>query len=190
MTRAPDLEFKLPRPLRGQIRVYEHVCTEHLAVFEDVILAEHQTRRGSAGSLNQGGWKSGELFAGLDRSIRGTFASADAAAMAFGALRDQVAEIAGHGAITGWAMINRADSHHPRHRHQGAALVGVYFVTTGVDATPTPTMFETPHAIWGDSLQIDPVAGRLVIFPGDLWHSVSAVAGEVPRITIAFDVRR
>ena len=33
--------------------------------------------------------------------------------------------------LVGWAMVNRAGSHHPRHHHPIAILSGVYYVTAG-----------------------------------------------------------
>jgi hypothetical protein len=83
-------------------------------------------------------------------------------------------------------MVNRAGDCHPRHIHQGAIWSGVYCVDPG-DEPITPTLFEAPDR----DVAVMPAPGRLVLFPGDMWHSVPACAGgPAPRITIAFDVRR
>jgi hypothetical protein len=91
-----------------------------------------------------------------------------------------------------WAMVNRAGSHHPRHQHRIATLSGVYYVTAGSPDAITPTVFECPCDGRGDpyELEVDPHPGRLVVCRGEMWHWVRPYPGELPRITVAFDVRR
>jgi len=146
----------------------------------DAILAR-EARTRSAPTLNRGGWRSGEIFALADRPIRELAGSLRAVTEIDEALRPAGSARPG---MLGWAMINRRGSHHPRHIHQGASLTGVYYVDAG-DAE-TPTIFETTAG----EVSITPVPGRIVLFSGDLWHRVPVYAGDAPRITIAFDVRR
>ncbi len=90
--------------------------------------------------------------------------------------------------------MNRGGSQHPRHQHRIATLVGVYYVTAGSLDMLTPTIFECPcdppRGGPRYELAIEPHPGRLVLCRGEMWHRVPIYAGELPRITIAFDVRR
>lgn len=186
------MNFELPHPFEGKsIRVLDDVRSDLVGPLMETILAERAAKPHSAASLNDGGWKSGEIFAGPPavRRARGLPACFDELALA---IRDSIPlrDLAQADQISGWAMINAGGSSHPRHRHYGAIVTGVYYLTAGDPVNPVPTTFETPRATWGAELQVDPVAARLVIFPGDLWHSVPRVDTNVPRISIAFDMRR
>jgi hypothetical protein len=142
-----------------------------------------ETAHPSAATLSLGGWKSAEILSWRDPSaIELRAAIADCVDV-------ELAIRPAH--VSGWAMINRSGDCHPRHVHQGAIWSGVYYVDAG-DEPLTPTMFEASP---GRDVAVIPVPGRLVLFPGDMWHSVPALpycAGTSgsPRITIAFDVRR
>lgn len=169
---------------RAQPVVFDNVCAELCAALEEVILSRMQSdRRRSAGSLNVGGWKSGEDF----------FSWPDPAVQT---LRQAVIEIVGARAPVAWAMVNRAGSHHPRHQHRIATLSGVYYVSAGSPDAVTPTVFECPcdgvPARVGDrfELEVEPHPGRLVVCRGETWHRVPRYTGDQPRITVAFDVRR
>ncbi len=159
---------------RAQPIVYDGVLPELCPALEQVILGRMQGDRGRrTGSINVGGWKSGEDF----------FLWAHPAVQQ---LREAIAEAVGAPSPVAWAMVNRAGSHHPRHQHRVAILTGIYYVTTGSQEAITPTVFECE----GGELEIDPYPGRLVILRGDMWHHVPRYPGDLPRITIAFDVRR
>ena len=136
--------------------------------------ADGTTTSPSYPSLNIGGWKSSEdFFAWRYPAVR--------------ELRDVLRrEYLRGGDPIGWTMINRAGSHHPRHHHGNSVLSGVYYVDPG-DPASAPTVFEATD---GREVRVEPAAGRLALFPSDLWHHVPAYAGTSPRITIAFDVRR
>ena len=129
-------------------------------------------------SLNRDGWKSKEIF-----SWPGSCASDLSATIVEHVAR----ELARPFFLHGWAMVNRPGSYHPRHVHQGALMSGVYCVDPG-DEPSSPTVFEGT----GGDIAVIPAPGRLVLFPGDLWHRVDACGGsrDRPRITIAFDARR
>ena len=154
--------------------VHDHVLPDLCPALEQVILGRMRADRGRrTGSLNVGGWKSGEDF----------FQWANPAVQQ---VRQAISELVGARAPVAWAMVNRAGSHHPRHQHRVATLTGIYYVTVGGPEALTPTVFECAD---GD-LEVDPHPGRLVVLRGDMWHFVPACAGDLPRITIAFDVRR
>lgn len=125
----------------------------------------------SAPSLNQGGWRSDSLL--------------DWDAPATRDLLRTLRQITGATDLDAWAMINRRGSQHPRHIHRGAVIAGVYYVRAGGAGSP-PTIFEPGGA---PEIHVEPLAGRLVVFPSDLYHRVPVYAGEEPRVTIAFDVR-
>jgi len=177
-TRTPLMQ--LLDQCRDQPIAFDDVRPELCTTLEQVILDRMQSdRRRKTGSLNVGGWKSGEDF----------FSWPDAAVQA---LRQAIVEMVGARSPIAWAMVNRAGSHHPRHQHRIALLSGVYYVTAGSQDAITPTIFECPcdGRPMRSKLEVEPHPGRLVVCRGETWHSVPVYAGEAPRITIAFDVRR
>lgn len=145
-------------------------------------LARHATRR-STPTLNVGGWRSDDLASWGE----------PCAAELVEAIYGRVA----FGEIVTWAMVNRLGSHHPRHRHDGAVVSGIYYLDPGEDPS-SPTVFELgargragikPKRGMPE-VAVDAVAGRLVLFPGDMWHGTRPYAGDRPRVTVTFDVRR
>lgn len=183
---STDPLVQLLAQCRAKPVVFDGVRPELCAQLEQIILDRMQhDRRRKTGSLNVGGWKSGEDF----------FLWPDAAVQE---LRAAIVELIGAGsrASVAWAMVNRAGSQHPRHQHRIAILLGVYYVTAGSPNALTPTVFECPcdgRPAGGNDrydLEIEPHPGRLVVCRGETWHFVKKVIGDLPRITVAFDVRR
>ena len=176
--------LQLVAECRDQPAVFDNVCPELCPQLEQIILGRMQNDRGRrTGSLNVGGWKSGEDF----------FSWSDVPVQQ---LRQTISELVGASSLVAWAMVNRAGSRHPRHQHRVAILTGVYYVTAGSPDAITPTVFECPcdsqptrHSDHYE-LEVEPNPGRLAIFRGEMWHRVPAYPGELPRITVAFDVRR
>jgi hypothetical protein len=162
--------------LSGGPLVVDDFWIDEAGALRDAIVAQ-ESRHASAPTLNRGGWRSAEIVALLD------------------AIRDRVDA----DGVSGWAMVNRGGSSHPRHWHDGSILSGIYYVDPGEEVS-SPTIFELgvrgargarlPRGTKVSELEVTPVAGRLVLFPGDLWHRVPPYAGGAPRITVAFDVRR
>lgn len=183
-TNAMSRTTQLAAECRDQPTVFDGVRTELCLALEQIILARMQSDRGrKVGSINVGGWKSGEdFFSWPDEAVQD--------------LRQTIAEIVGARLPVAWAMVNRAGSQHPRHQHRVAILSGVYYVTAGSPDAITPTVYECPcdaRLSRGSArydLEVDPHPGRLVICRGETWHKVPVYPGELPRITIAFDVRR
>lgn len=174
----PISEPVSPAQIAAQCRsaplVIDDVSADLCPALEQIICVRAESTRRTA-SLNVGGWKSSEdFFAWCDDPVR--------------RLREVVANTVGVAAskLVGWAMLNRAGSHHPRHQHRVAMITGVYYVTVGDEGSSAPTIFEYP----GGELEVAPRAGRLALFRGETWHRVPIYKGDLPRITVAFDVRR
>jgi uncharacterized protein (TIGR02466 family) len=100
--------------------------------------------------------------------------------------------------ITGcWANINPRGAYHPTHCHPNNYLSGVYYV-----AAPPPTriLFQDPRPsmilprprqftrITANGGDVESRAGRMVLFPAWLRHSVPSNATEGDRISIAFNL--
>jgi len=175
---APSLTTQVFARCRAEPIVLDGVLPEICPQLEQVILHRMQVERRSTKSLNVGGWKSAEDF----------FAWPDAAVQQ---IRQQIVAELGAPRMVAWAMVNRAGSHHPRHQHRIASLSGIYYVTAGSEDAITPTIFECEGDGSGRyELEIEPHPGRLVICRGECWHRLPPYTGELPRITIAFDIRR
>lgn len=185
---APATNAPNPTQIAAECRegplVFDDVLPDLCPALEQVILGRMtKSGRTKIGSLNVGGWKSGEDF----------FNWPDAAVQQ---LRQAIVDLVGVRSLVGWAMVNRAGSHHPRHQHRAAILSGVYYVTSGSPEAITPTVFECPcdgrPVRPGDryELEVEPHPGRIVLCRGETWHRVPVYSGEIPRVTIAFDVRR
>lgn len=171
---APRVVESIVARARVEPLVLDGVLPELCPALEQIILRRSQMGR-STKSLNVGGWKSAEDF----------FLWPDTAVQQLRQWIITQVELRA-AKLVGWAMINRAGSHHPRHQHRVATLTGVYYVTPGSEDAITPTIFECKAG----NLEVEPHPGRLVICRGETWHFVPLYPGEQPRITIAFDVRR
>jgi hypothetical protein len=170
---------------RSEPLVFDDLRPDLCPLLAEVILARRQRDHGrrTVGSLNVGGWKSGEdFFTWPEEPVQ--------------ELRRAIVEAVGAGAPVGWAMVNRAGSQHPRHQHRAASLTGIYYVAAGSADALTPTVFECPcderlaRGMERYEMEVEPHPGRLVICRGESWHSVPKYLGKLPRITVAFDVKR
>ena len=181
---AADPLSQLLAECRVQPVVYDDVRADLCTSLEQVILDRMQRDRSrKTGSLNVGGWKSGEdFFSWPEPPVQ--------------ELRQSIVELVGARSPVAWAMVNRAGSHHPRHQHRIASLSGIYYVSAGSPDAITPTVFECPcdsrPARPSDryKVEVEPHPGRVVVCRGETWHSVPVYTGDLPRITVAFDVRR
>jgi hypothetical protein len=177
--------MQLASQCRSEPVVFDGVRPDLCPTLEQIILDQMQRDRGRSqvGSINVGGWKSTEdFFAWPYEAVQ--------------ALRQTIVDTVGASTPVAWAMVNRAGSQHPRHQHRAATLAGVYYVTAGSPDAITPTVFECPcdvrlaRGTASYELEVDPHPGRLVICRGETWHRLPPYTGELPRITVAFDVRR
>ncbi len=167
---------------RAQPIVIDGFRVDLIDSLRDAAIARHETRR-STPTLNVGGWRSDDL------ASWGEPCATD--------LVDAIYGRVAFSEIVTWAMVNRLGSHHPRHRHDSAVVSGIYYLDPGEDPS-SPTVFElgargragTKPKRGAPEVAIDAIAGRLVLFPSDMWHGTRPYAGERPRITVTFDVRR
>ena len=101
---------------------------------------------------------------------------------------------------TAWINFNGKGHFNARHVHGNALFSGVYYVrvpeNSGVikliDPNPIRACFHTPYKETGAqncfSHEIEPVEGRLLIFPGYVPHEVSPNLSDEERCSIAFNV--
>lgn len=169
--------FQLRASCAGAPRIIDDVRVDLAPELALAILTRSRVVE-SVGTLNRGGWKSSEgLFSWGEPAVAALMATLE---------RDYLLGCR----PVGWAMVNASGSHHPRHNHASAIVSGIYYVDPG-DAETSPTVFEIdaiPRE--ADTIAVAPAVGRLVLFPGAMWHSVPPYASAKPRITIAWDVRK
>jgi tetratricopeptide (TPR) repeat protein len=104
-----------------------------------------------------------------------------------------------HGAsvLTGcWSVRLKRGGHHVNHVHSEGWISSAYYVDVPPEVKDTKARsgwikfgeprFPVPGATAGHFVQ--PVAGRLVLFPSYMWHGTTPILGNDPRMTIAFDV--
>jgi hypothetical protein len=138
---------------------------------EEIVARASNLGLRSAPSLNQGGWRSDSLLGWTTPATR--------------ALLTTLHDLTHASDLEAWAMMNWRGSKHPRHVHRGALMAGIYYVCPGGASTP-PTIFEVAGR---GEVHVEPLAGRMVLFPADLYHRVPVYHGDEPRVTVAFDVR-
>jgi len=103
-------------------------------------------------------------------------------------LIDRIASVAeGVGAgemrMQAWANVMRAGHHHLAHRHGEAVWSGVYYIEAGDTNSGGVITFAQGREVE----RVAPRAGLLLLFPGDLLHSVATYTGTAPRISVAFN---
>lgn len=102
--------------------------------------------------------------------------------------------------MNGWLNVNPPGGYNSPHQHSEAHLSGVYYV----DVPESPSSqggaieFLAPHPVRGlgsviksplfsDRLRVQPKAGDVLIFPGQLVHWVHPNDSGKPRVTVAFN---
>ncbi len=94
-----------------------------------------------------------------------------------------------------WSVRLGAGGHHVNHIHPQGWISSAYYVDVP-DAKGKQGWIrfgEPPaplNAALGQSaeLEIEPVAGRLVLFPSYLWHGTNAITGDATRLTLPIDI--
>jgi hypothetical protein len=99
--------------------------------------------------------------------------------------------------LTAWAVVSDGNGHQVSHIHPRAWLSGVYYVRVPTPPADHPRggwlllgdlePFATCPPPWGIR-EVQPAAGRLVMFPSYVPHSTVETRSNEPRICVAFDV--
>ena len=100
-----------------------------------------------------------------------------------------------------WANINPKDGMNQPHIHPNSLFSGVYYVKSNPQAgrlrvydprpgaqivMPNRQKGKPPKHLWRDA-HIDPIPGRIIIFPSWLWHSVEPNESNDLRISVSFN---
>jgi Flp pilus assembly protein TadD len=95
-----------------------------------------------------------------------------------------------------WSVQLRREGFHVNHFHPQGWISSAYYVATPPEVEDVSlksgwikfgeTRFPVPGAT--PELFVQPRPGRLVLFPSYMWHGTNPIHGDVPRLTIAFDV--
>ena len=95
----------------------------------------------------------------------------------------------------GWSVQLRRDGFHVNHVHPKGWISSAYYVSVPEEVRDTQLKsgwlkfgeprYPVPTAT--PDFTVQPAAGMLVLFPSYLWHGTTAIQGETPRTTIAFD---
>ena len=100
-----------------------------------------------------------------------------------------------------WANINPKDGMNQPHIHPNSLFSGVYYVKSNPQAgrlkiydprpgaqivMPIRKEGKPPKHLWRDA-NLDPIPGRIIIFPAWLWHSVEPNQSDELRISVSFN---
>ncbi len=96
--------------------------------------------------------------------------------------------------FTAWALVFRGGGHQALHFHPGPWLTGVYYVAAPegserpgalrVGGLPGWTAASPPWPV----IDVEPVPGRLILFPSYVPHETLPTGSDQTRISVAFDV--
>ena len=102
--------------------------------------------------------------------------------------------------MNGWVNVNPPGGYNGPHQHTNAILSGVYYVDVprGPSEKGGAIEFLSPHPVrllgglmkadmFAERVHMQPKAGDLVIFPGQLPHWVHPNDSGKPRVTVAFN---
>jgi len=100
-----------------------------------------------------------------------------------------------------WANINPPGGMNMPHIHPNSLFSGVYYVKSNINSGRIKIMDPRPGAqhimparkpgnpgrdMWRDA-SLDPVVGRIIMFPSWLWHSVEENKSDDIRISVSFN---
>lgn len=95
-----------------------------------------------------------------------------------------------------WSVQLKAQGFHVNHLHPEGWLSSAYYVSVPDETADTQNQSgwlkfgepAQPVPGAGPAMTIQPKPGRLVLFPSYMWHGTTAIHGDEPRLTMAFDV--
>lgn len=97
-----------------------------------------------------------------------------------------------------WINVNPPETSHDYHNHKNSVLSGVLFLHTAQDCgnmilykperdiTPKVKFDETNYFTWANRY-FSPIDNQLLIFPSNLYHSVSENKSDITRVSLAFN---
>jgi tetratricopeptide (TPR) repeat protein len=96
-----------------------------------------------------------------------------------------------------WSVRLRRLGYHVNHFHPDGWISSAYYVEVPPEAADPKAQSgwikfgEPRHPVPGAGAErlIQPAPGRLVLFPSYMWHGTTAIHGDSPRMSIAFDVK-
>jgi len=96
-----------------------------------------------------------------------------------------------------WSVRLHREGYHVNHFHPDGWLSSAYYVDTPPESDDPRTrqgwikFGEPRYPVPGAPAEhfVQPKPGRLVLFPSYMWHGTTPIHGDVPRLTIAFDVK-
>lgn len=96
-----------------------------------------------------------------------------------------------------WSVCLHREGFHVNHFHPEGCVSSAYYVDTPPESADPHTRqgwikFGEPRYPVPDASAerfVQPQPGRLVLFPSYMWHGTTPIHGDVPRLTIAFDVK-
>lgn len=96
-----------------------------------------------------------------------------------------------------WANKTEANEKHHNHFHINSFLSGVFYLTDYIPNTGGETVFiKECTSLWNKNifkyekdeyLNVLPQAGKLILFPSQLYHGVNEYTSSTPRYTISFN---
>jgi uncharacterized protein (TIGR02466 family) len=96
-----------------------------------------------------------------------------------------------------WSVRLQRLGYHVNHFHPDGWVSSAYYVEVPPEAADARAQsgwikfgeprYEVPGA--GAERFIQPVPGRLVLFPSYMWHGTMPIYGDNPRMSIAFDIK-
>ena len=130
------------------------------------------------------------LFAALDIPIR-----AHLAQLGTGADPVRRRNTGGYRFTGAWSVLLRPGGYHTDHVHPRGWLSSAFYVDLPASVAEEPQgwlAFGRPGVPIRPALpptrHVRPVPGQLVLFPSYLWHGTEPFSGDVPRLTVAFDL--
>jgi uncharacterized protein (TIGR02466 family) len=96
--------------------------------------------------------------------------------------------------FSAWALIFGASGHQVLHHHPGAWVTGVYYVSAPPSAPPGGALRIGGLPAWAKVdppwkvIDVEPLPGRLVLFPSYVPHETIPTQCDGERISVAFDV--